>query len=410
MLKSLDRTPSTPRVFARRRMSLTEFLVRRLIGRATAGRLLVHLPADETFAIGRETPGARADVAVHRRRALWRMFIGGDVGLAQAYRDGDWTTSDLYALLNWGVQNEAALYSATSGLIAPRGARYVQHLLRANTRRNSRRNIAAHYDLGNEFYAAWLDDGMQYSSGIYAGAETTLAAAQAVKLERIAALLDLKGGERVLEIGCGWGALAEHLGAVHHCHVTGLTLSERQRDYACARLNRRGLAARNDIRLQDYRDVEGTFDRIVSIEMLEAVGEAYWPQYFAKLRECLVPGGRAVLQVICIAPDRYNAYRQRPDFIQTHIFPGGALLTADIVLGQAERAGLKATSVEMFGASYGRTLADWRQRFNAAWPTISALGFDERFRRLWNYYLAYCQVGFEHGALDVGLFRLERPR
>jgi cyclopropane-fatty-acyl-phospholipid synthase len=410
MLKSLDRTTSAHREHARRRVSLSEVLVRRFIGPAAAGRLLVQLPSDETFVIGRDTPGARADVTVHRGRALWRMFTGGDVALAEAYRDGDWTTSDLYALLNWGMQNEAALYAATSGLTAPRGLRYLQHQLRTNTRGNSRRNIAAHYDLGNEFYAAWLDDGMQYSSGIYAGADTALAAAQQTKLERIAALLDLKGGEGVLEIGCGWGALAEHLIAVHGCHVTGLTLSERQRDYARARLNRSGLGAQADIRLQDYRDVEGTYDRIVSIEMLEAVGEAYWPQYFAKLRQCLAPGGSAVLQVICIAPDRYRYYRQRPDFIQTHIFPGGALPTADIVLGQAERVGLKTLSVEMFGASYARTLAEWRQRFNSAWPAISEMGFDERFRRLWNYYLAYCEVGFEHGALDVGLFRLEQPR
>jgi cyclopropane-fatty-acyl-phospholipid synthase len=410
MLKSLDRTPSETRGYARRRVSLTEFLVRRLVGRATAGRLLVHLPSDETFAIGHETPGMRADVTVYRRRALWRMFVGGDVALAEAYRDGDWTTSDLYALLNWGVQNEAALYAATTGLIAQRGARYLQHLLRANTRKNSRRNIAAHYDLGNGFYAAWLDDGMQYSSGIYAGAESTLAAAQQFKLERITTLLGPKGGERVLEIGCGWGALAEHLASVHGCHVTGLTLSERQRAYACDRLHERGLSPHTDIRLQDYRDVEGTFDRIVSIEMLEAVGEAYWPQYFAKLQERLAAGGSAVLQVICIAPDRYKAYRQRPDFIQTHIFPGGALPTSDIVLAQAERVGLKATSVDMFGASYARTLADWRRRFNLAWPAIAELGFDERFRRLWNYYLAYCEVGFEHGALDVGLFRLQKPR
>jgi cyclopropane-fatty-acyl-phospholipid synthase len=408
MLDSLDRTPSVDRVNARRRMSMTEFAVRLLVGRATAGQLLVHLP-NETLAIGAEAVGARADVSVHLRRALWRTFLGGDTAFAEAYRDGDWTTSDLYALLKWGMQNEAALDSATSGLLARRGARYIHHLLRTNTRKNSRRNIAAHYDLGNEFYAAWLDAGMNYSSGIYAGADTTLAAAQMSKLERIEALLDLQGGERVLEIGCGWGALAEHLSAVHGCHVTGLTLSERQRDYARARLDGRGLGSRTDIRLQDYRDVEGTFDRIASIEMLEAVGEAYWPRYFRKLRECLAPGGSAVLQVICIAPDRYEDYRHRPDFIQTHIFPGGALPTADIVQAQAEQAGLATISVEMFGASYARTLADWRQRFNAAWPTIAALGFDERFRRLWNYYLTYCEVGFEHGALDVGLFKITRP-
>jgi cyclopropane-fatty-acyl-phospholipid synthase len=398
---------SSPLIAPARRVGLRESALRGLFSRCDVGQLTVKLPGSSEFTL-EGSGGVRAEMQVRRWRAFMRLLMGGDIGLAQAYRAGDWTTPDLKQFLTWGIDNEVALDDAMAGNAASRVLRQLQHGMRQNTRNNSRRNISAHYDLGNDFYAHWLDVGMNYSSGLYTIDDCSLEWAQTAKLDRVCSLLDLAGGERVLEIGCGWGALAERLTASHACHVTGLTLSEAQREYAAARLQNAGLGERADIRLEDYRDVTGTFDRVASIEMLEAVGEAYWPQYFAKLRECLAPGGTAVLQVICIAPDRYAAYRQRPDFIQTHIFPGGALPTSDIVCEQAEQAGLTTTAVEMFAPSYARTLADWRRRFNAAWPSIIGLGFDERFRRLWNYYLVYCEVGFECGALDVGIFQL-RP-
>lgn len=236
----------------------------------------------------------------------------------------------------------------------------------------------------------------------------TLEQAQDAKLDRVLSLLDLAGGERVLEIGCGWGSLAERMLDRHGSNVTGVTLSTEQLAYADRRLRHKVLAGHCDLRLQDYRDVRGTFDRVVSIEMLEAVGEAYWPTYFEKLRELLRPGGVAVLQVITIDEARFEAYRRSPDFIQKYIFPGGMLPTTKIIERQTAAAGLQLVANEFFGAGYARTLEEWQLRFQNAWPTIEPLGFDERFKRTWEYYLAYCQAGFETGAINVGLYKVER--
>ena len=277
-----------------------------------------------------------------------------------------------------------------------------------NSRRGSRRNIAAHYDLGNDFYEQWLDAGMTYSSGLFSSAGETLEEAQDAKLERVIDMLGLSGGETVLEIGCGWGGLAERLMDRRDCVVTGVTLSSEQLAFARRRLRNRAQSGRCDLRLQDYRDIHGEFDRIVSIEMLEAVGEAYWPTYFKKLRNSLRPGGSAVLQVITINDARFESYRRRPDFIQKYIFPGGMLPTTQIIEHEISKAGLQLVADEFFGESYARTLEEWRLRFQKAWPEIKALGFDDRFKRTWEYYLAYCKVGFETGALNVGLYKVTR--
>jgi cyclopropane-fatty-acyl-phospholipid synthase len=378
----------------------------RLLGSARHGRLMLRLPSGAALDHRGDLPGVEAHLTIRRWRALRRLLAGGDIGFAEAYRDGDWSTVNLRDLLIWATQNEAALARASRGLPLARLVDRLRHRLRANTRPNSRRNVSAHYDLGNDFYARWLDAGMNYSSALYANRGQSLEAAQSAKIDRIVDLLQLQGGERVLEIGCGWGSVVERLAARHGCHVTGLTLSERQREYTMARLRAQGIGSRADIRLQDYRDLSGRFDRIVSIEMLEAVGEAFWPLYFAKLKECLAPQGTAVLQVITIEPSRFESYRRRPDFIQRHIFPGGMLPTADIIAEQVRDAGLTLTSVQAFGPSYATTLAAWRERFGRAYPAIAGLGFDARFKRTWEYYLAYCQAGFELGALDVGLFQI----
>ena len=387
--------------------TIAEGLLRRLVGECPAGELSVALPKTAPVSLYGTQSGTRADIDIKRWRALARFIAHGDIGLAAAYRDGDWTTSDLAGLLTWAMENEASLKRATAGSTVSRIANRWRHSRRENSRANSRRNISAHYDLGNDFYARWLDQGMNYSSGLYRSTAESLEDAQENKIERVCDLLQLSGGETVLEIGCGWGAVAERLARAHACKLTGLTLSREQLDYTRARLDRAGLAHAADIRLQDYRDINERFDRIVSIEMLEAVGEDYWPQYFAKLRDCLAPGGVAVLQVITIAADRYAAYRARPDFIQLEIFPGGALPTGEIIASQAAEAGLRLTATELFSDSYARTLAEWRHRFNEAWNDIEPLGFDEPFKRLWNYYLTYCEVGFATSVLDVGLYKIE---
>lgn len=388
------------------RRALATRLLARWLGPVRAGRLTLDLPSGDQLVLTGPHRGEEAHVAVHRWRAISRLVWAGDTGLAEAYRDGDWSTGDLRALIKWGVTNFGDPGTVSDGWTPARIANVFRHAARANSRRTSRRNIHAHYDLGNAFYAAWLDPSMSYSSALYAEPSTSLDAAQTAKLDRIVALLAPRTGDKVLEIGCGWGALAKRLIAEHGCHVTGLTLSDEQCRYARESLAMAGFSARADIRLQDYRDLTGTFDRIASIEMLEAVGEQYWPTYFAKLQASLAPHGTIVLQVITIADDRYAAYRARPDFIQKHIFPGGMLPTKSIIAQQAEVAGLVVQDMECFGASYARTLAAWRDSFEANTAKLAALGFEAPFRRLWSFYFAYCEAGFDRGWLDVSLIRL----
>jgi cyclopropane-fatty-acyl-phospholipid synthase len=376
--------------------------------RLACGSLAIEWPDHQRLVLRGAAPGPDAMLRVHRWRALWRLLSQGDLGLAFAYRDGDWSTPDLEALLRLGALNESAWDGLLDGSLLARTAMRVLHLARANTRRGSRSNIAFHYDLGNAFYAQWLDETMLYSSGIYATGSETLEAAQQAKLDRILALLDTPQDGRVLEIGCGWGALACELAQRHGAQVMALTLSREQRALARERAQRLDVDAAIDVRLQDYRDVDGTYDRIVSIEMLEAVGEAYWPSYFRVLRERLRDEGCAVVQAITIGEPWYERYRAGADFIQRCIFPGGMLPTVGILHEQARAAGLRLEECLHFGDSYARTLADWRERFLAAWDDIAPLGFDERFRRLWEYYLCYCEAGFRTGRIDVGLYRL-RP-
>jgi cyclopropane-fatty-acyl-phospholipid synthase len=338
-----------------------------------------------------------------------RLMFGGDVGFAEAYLDGDWTTPDLATLIELAALNERALSEVTAGRWFTRLTHRLRHLLRANTKSGSRRNIEAHYDLGNDFYRLWLDPSMTYSSALYAEPRQSLEDAQDNKLARIMDLLALDGGERVLEIGCGWGRLAERLATERNAHVTGLTLSPSQLAGAKERIAKAGAAEKAELRLQDYRDVTETFDRVVSIEMIEAVGEKYWPNYFGKIAAVLKPGGRAVLQVITIADERFEHYRRNADFIQRYIFPGGMLPSHGVMLKQIRQAGLAFASLETFGESYARTLNEWNRRFQRAWPQIEGMGYSRRFKRTWEYYLAYCEGGFRSKAIDVGLYVMTKP-
>jgi len=380
--------------------------LQRLLGSLRCGSLLVQLPDGQVLAQRGRIDGPRAELHLHRWRALRRLLLQGDIGLAESYRDGDWSTPDLMALLDFGLRNDGAWGAALRGSRLARLMARIHHLRNANTRNGSRRNIAAHYDLGNDFYAAWLDSRLIYSSALYAPGDSTLEQAQVRKLARVAQLLDLQPGQRVLEIGCGWGGLAVELAREHGVQLTGVTLSREQLAHARAQVAQAGLQDAVELRLQDYRELQGRFERIVSIEMLEAVGETYWPVYFDTLRERLAPGGCAVLQVILI-DDRYFAtYRKSADFIQRHVFPGGLLPCDAAVREQAARAGFRIERTDRFGASYARTLLEWRERFEAAWPRLQAQGFDEAFRRLWRYYLCYCEAGFRARRVDVALYRL----
>lgn len=380
--------------------------VKRLLGHIERGRLTVVLPDGTQLAAAGLQPGAVAELHIVRWRAVSRLLSGGDVGFAEAYVDGDWETPDLVAFITLCADNLDTLVTAAEASLPVRLARRLLMLARRNSKAGSRRNIMAHYDLGNAFYAEWLDREMIYSSALYEEGDD-LEAAQRRKFQRIADMLHLEGGPSVLEIGCGWGGLAAYLVEAGAKSVEGITLSPAQLAIGQDKMRGRGLDGRVSLELRDYRDVEGQYDRIVSIEMFEAVGEAYWRGYFDKLRGALKPGGRAVLQVITIANDRFEHYRSHPDMIQTMVFPGGMLPSKALFAKVAKEAGFVLTDSVDFGLSYAKTLSDWRQRFEAAWPRISKLGYSAAFKRLWVYYLAYCEAGFRTGRIDVSLYALE---
>jgi cyclopropane-fatty-acyl-phospholipid synthase len=390
-----------------------------LLERLRHGTLDLHGPLGSHHFGGREAeesspPSAlRASMHIHDEAVFARVLQGGDIGLAEAYVEGQWSTPDLRDLLELFMRNreslERAVYGSRVGTLVYR----LTHWMRRNSRRGSRRNIEAHYDLGNDFYAAWLDPTMNYSSAWYGDTPSiTLAEAQDRKVARALDEAGIGNGSSLLEIGCGWGAVAE-AAALRGAHAVGLTLSHEQLAYAKQRLEATGAAARADLRLQDYRDLAAEcartghrYDGIVSIEMFEAVGRAYWPTYFETLRQCLRPDGRACVQSIVIRDDLFERYVRSTDFIQQYIFPGGLLPSADVFRAEAAKAGLEVTQELAFGGDYARTLAEWRRAFHAQRSRIESLGYDERFVRLWDFYLAYCEAAFATAQTDVFQFTL----
>jgi cyclopropane-fatty-acyl-phospholipid synthase len=371
------------------------------------GTLDVQLPDGSQRRFG---PGGEPQAAL--RLLDWRVcsaaLKSGDIGFAEAYIQGGWTTPDLPALLRLLIANrdaiEQVIYGRWWGVLAYR----IKHLLQRNSRRGSRKNIHAHYDIGNAFYRLWLDDTMTYSSALFAGdPRQELPQAQRAKFQRALDECGVREGDRVLEIGCGWGALAEEAACARGAHVTGVTLSTEQLDYARERLARAGAASRADLRLQDYRDIRETpFDAIVSIEMFEAVGREYWESFFGCLKSQLKPGGRACIQTITIRDDLFERYLRSTDFIQQYIFPGGVLPSPEAFRAQARRAGLVVERELAFGPDYAETLRRWRTVFLARDAQVRRLGFDTRFMRIWEFYLAYCEAAFDTGNTDVVQFTL----
>jgi cyclopropane-fatty-acyl-phospholipid synthase len=376
-----------------------------VIRRLAVGSMAVTLPSGERRVFGAGEPAAV--IHVHDWRVFEESLASGDIGFAEGYMRGGWSTPSLVTLLEVFTRNreplERAIYGGVLGGLVSR----LKHLLNANTRAGARRNIAAHYDLGNDFYALWLDRSMTYSSALFEGDATrSLEAAQTAKYRRILARLDVRPGDRILEIGCGWGGFAELAAREAGAHVTGISLSREQLRYAEARLAAVGLADRARFEYRDYRDVAGTYDHVVSIEMVEAVGERYWPDYFATLARALRPGGRAMVQAITIADRLFERYRSSTDFIQQYIFPGGMLPAPARFAAEAERAGLRVADRFDFGADYAETLRRWRCAFTGAADAVRAQGFDERFVRMWDFYLAYCEVAFATGCTDVHHYEL----
>ena len=365
------------------------------------GTLIVVLPDGRRFRFDSPHDGPEATILVRDQRMARRWFMGGSVGWSESYLDGEWDSPDPARVVALFSANIATLEQHIDGKWWSRLAGRVLHALNRNNRRGSQRNIAYHYDLGNDFYRRWLDPSMTYSSALFEGSQQDLEAAQRAKYRRICTLLDAEPGQHVLEIGCGWGGFAEMAAGEFGLQVTGITLSQEQHAYATERLARAGLADRVELRLQDYRDVGERFDRVASIEMFEAVGERYWPVFFDKVKSCLKENGKAAMQVITIADERFEAYRKSPDFIQRYIFPGGMLPSESILRGLVRDAGMALTRNDGFGLDYARTLCHWSDAFKTAWPDIRELGFDERFRRMWEFYLHYCEGGFRSGSIDV---------
>ncbi|NBC20243.1 MAG: methyltransferase domain-containing protein [Alphaproteobacteria bacterium] len=376
--------------------------------RARRGRITVTLDDGRRLVFDHGEAGPQAEIIAHDYSFVKQVLAGGDIGFAEAYMDGKWSTPDLTAVLLFFTENfEAAGRLAVGGWMV-RIANNLRHFFNRNSRAGARRNIMAHYDLGNDFYSAWLDPSMTYSSALYASPNQSLEQAQATKYEGIVERLGAGPDSEILEIGCGWGGFAEYAAKTRGARVTCLTISEAQADYARKRMQREGLSDLVDIRLEDYRDHEGQYDGVASIEMFEAVGEEYWPAYFGRIASMLKAGGRAALQIITIGDAYFENYRRRADFIQRYIFPGGMLPSESALKEQFRTAGLRHDAVGYFGQDYASTLKTWSKRFNEAWPRIAPLGFDDTFRRMWNFYLSYCEAGFISGRINVGQFQLSR--
>lgn len=365
------------------------------------GAITFVLPSGVEVPIRGPEPGPDARVIIRDYRFMRRVMAAGDIGFAEGYMAQEWDSPDLSAVLESASLNFDRLQKLVNGDPLMRAVNFLNHFFHANSRSGARRNIHAHYDLGNAFYERWLDSSMTYSAARFERPDEPLSQAQRNKYGALAQSMDLGPSNHVLEIGCGWGGFAAFAAGEIGAQVTGITISREQYDFARQRMFDLGLSERADIRLVDYRDVDGQFDRVASIEMFEAVGERYWPAYFAKIRDVLSPGGRAGLQIITIRDELFDDYRHRADFIQKYVFPGGMLGSERRLRQEIARVGLEWREISRFGQHYAQTLAEWASRFQAAWDDIRDMGFDERFRRLWRFYLSYCEAGFRTGRTNV---------
>ncbi|GIT87338.1 cyclopropane-fatty-acyl-phospholipid synthase family protein [Roseobacter sp. OBYS 0001] len=400
ILTSTDGQTNLPRYFVQ------SFKVAQKI---KAGRLDIILPDGRTFSASGTLPGPIAVLEVKNTDLFARLVREGYVGFSEAYMDDWWSTPDLQAFMDLVNSDNDDMYNGYPGQKLVQLFERLRFWLQRNHKAQARKNISYHYDLGNDFYGLWLDDSMTYSSALFETGQESLEAAQTAKYKLMVDEIGAKPGDHILEIGCGWGGFAEYAAKERGLRVTCLTISEEQFKYAKERIEKAGLSDLVDFKLQDYRDESGSYDGIASIEMFEAVGEKYWPTYFSKVRDRLKPGKSATLQIITVADDRWEAYRSDVDFIQKYIFPGGMLPSPSALKDQVVRAGMGVERSVEFGQSYAITLKRWHETFNEKWDQVSAMGFDERFRRMWNYYLTSCAAAFETANCDVTQITIKRP-
>ncbi len=374
------------------------------------GRLDMKLEDGRVFRAEGSQPGPVAEFTVHNDDLFSRLIREGDLGFCDAYLDGWWSTPDLQAFMDLIHADNEEVYDGYPGMSLVRAYEKLRFWMQSNSKSQARKNISYHYDLGNDFYRLWLDDTMTYSSALFETGQESLEKAQA---QKYASMIDQMGaarGDHVLEIGCGWGGFAEYAARERGIKVTGLTISQEQHDYAVARIADAGLSDMVEIKMQDYREETGIYDGIASIEMFEAVGEKYWPVYFETVRERLKPGKNATLQIITVDDKRWHIYKRGVDFIQKYIFPGGMLPSPTVLKSEVLKAGLSLKGSIEFGASYDQTLRRWHQSFNEKWDDVAALGFDDRFRRMWNFYLTSCASTFWSGNCDVTQITITRPK
>ncbi len=372
------------------------------------GTLIIELPNSQKYKINGKTDGPIGRIQIHNDEFFARLIREGENGFCESYIDGWWTTPDLMTLMDLLMLNGDLFGSNLPGAALLRYYEKLRHWFRSNTRSQAKRNISYHYDLGNDFYTKWLDKTMTYSSGFFEQGDETLSEAQTHKYRLICESLSLKPTDKILEIGCGWGGFAEYAIKNHGVSVTGLTISKEQLNYAKKRIFESGIAEKANILLRDYRDERGLYDAVASIEMFEAVGEKYWPEYFSVVRDRLKDSGKATLQIITIDDKFFPHYRKNVDFIQKYIFPGGMLPSHDALNEQFRLAGLKKVRSREFGQSYSKTLRIWHRQFNSVWSDITPLGFDERFKRMWNFYFASCAAFFLSRTGDVTQLTLQK--
>ncbi len=373
----------------------------KLLGALEFGSIQITTPQGSQHTFSGKKEGPHTHLGIKDWKAINRILSAGDIGIAECWRDGLINTTNMTHFLEFCIANEQAFEKVFYGNPVSALIYRIYHMLRPNTRKGAEKNIHAHYDLGNEFYKLWLDPTMSYSSGIFTDDTTTLEQSQFAKYDRICKELKLEAGMRVLEVGCGWGGFAEYAAKHYNVHVNGITISREQLTYATDRIQTADLRSQVQLSYCDYRDVKGQYDRIVSIEMFEAVGEKYWPGYFKMIHDRLVPNGRAIIQTIVIADAKFAQYRKTSDFIREYIFPGGMLSSPKHFVQLANTAGLKAKSPYYFGAAYARTLREWAHAINENESKIKTLGFDDQFLSIWRFYLHYCEAAFISGRTDV---------
>jgi len=377
--------------------------------RMNNGRLDFVMPDGRIFRAEAPNPGFVAELQVHSPDVFTRLVREGDLGFCDSYLEGGWSTPDLQAFLDLLNQDNEDLYNGFPGMGLVRAYERMRFWLQSNTKAQAKKNISYHYDLGNDFYTLWLDDSMTYSSALFKSGQESLEKAQEQKYESMVDQMGAQPGDHVLEIGCGWGGFAEYAAGKRGLRVTGLTISQEQHDFAVARIRKAGLEDLVEIKMQDYRDETGMYDGVASIEMFEAVGEKYWPVYFETLGKCLKPGKNATLQIITLSEARFDAYRKGVDFIQKYIFPGGMLPSKSALQKEVANAGLVVRRQIAFGQSYSQTLRRWHAVFNDRWDDVARMGFDQRFNRMWNFYLTSCAAAFDSGNCDVVQVTVEKP-